>query len=97
MAVSFYFLFFKFTATDYNVTRGSNLVESTTFKIVQVAGSRNSSPEPTFTLTQGADTMTESTNDTTPCNQDIVCICLDALENTGVSIGNIVCNFAHTF
>ena len=95
MVVGSFFLFsffFKSTAIDYNITRGSNPVESTTFKIVQVAGSRNVSPEPTFTLTQGAETMTESTNDTTSCNQDIVCICFDASKGTGVSIGNMVCN-----
>ena len=85
-AISFYF--FQSTAIDYNVTRGSNPVENTIFKIVQVAGSTKLLQESTSTMTQGTVTTTES------CDGDIVCICLDASGSMVVSIVGIVCNFS---
>ena len=90
-AISFYF--FQYTAIDYKLTRGSNPVENTMFKIFQVAGSKKVLPESTSTMTQGAVTKTESTNSTESCDYDIVCICLDASESMVVSIVDVVCNF----
>ena len=97
LGLKLFVIFFKFAAIDYNITRGSNPVKDPIFNIVQVSGFERLLPESTSTTTPGPAATTESTSNSTSCEQDIVCLCLDVSGSMAVSTVDIVFNPSSNF